>query len=213
MPLYRVQCSRNTSTGTISNTLYFIGGTQGSSPEPAEMDEIADRIDAAFSAMASQLARLATDDVTLLMYDMADPEPRVPVDERVITPTVTTGTSQLPFEVQICLSYRAAYQSGDPRGRFRGRQYLGPLRVASMTNVTASGSGPRPSETLIDNVLDFGEALATPVGSEPIVWVMYSPTDNEPRLIVETWCDNAPDTMRSRGVQVTTRTTRAVVQP
>jgi hypothetical protein len=103
-----------------------------------------------------------------------------------------------PREVALCLSYFA----GVNRPRSRGRIYTGPFR--------AQNDGEYATETLLGEVLNFGSALWNANGGSG-TWSVYSPTVQAFAAITNLWCDNAWDTVRSRGLPSTNRVERVPV--
>jgi hypothetical protein len=154
-------------------------------------------------------------DILYKVYDLVDISPRAPIYD--IGNTITPDTTQsLPTEVAICLSYRAALISGFPRGRARGRIFLGPFS----TDVLATGTGGAILESGVETSLAAaGGALIAAGEALGARWVVFSPTSAgaEPwsagdltlaTLPVDNgWVDNAFDTQRSRGLNATSRTT------
>jgi hypothetical protein len=67
---------------------------------------------------------------SITCYNLADPKPRIPQDERAIT--ITPEGTTLPTECAINLGFRAAPQLGVPKQRFRGRVMAGPLAQAAI---------------------------------------------------------------------------------
>jgi hypothetical protein len=131
-------------------------------------------------------------------YNLADPEPRVPV----YTSTFAVGPSSadsLPTEVSLCLSLHAEFVSGSPNARRRNRKYLGPF-------VIGSNSDGRPGNDLVECVLmSARDLLAASEASASWDWVTWSPTASQEHEVVGGWVDNAWDTQRRRGLDPTLR--------
>jgi hypothetical protein len=190
----------------MSNTLYFVG-----LPGPSVEDDIAEidgRLQAFYNAIDNLIYPGAVVGTTMrvLQYNMGDPEPRVPINENTFGITVS-GSAAYPSDVCICLSYHGDYVSGANRARRRGRIYLGPL--IATTAVAVTGQGQRVNPTLVGQILDAAELLAT-TQLTSLLWSMYSETDNQAWPIVECSVDNGFDTRRSRDNRATTRVTRAI---
>jgi hypothetical protein len=123
----------------------------------------------------------------------------------------SAGSDKTPSEVAAVTSWRADYagvlernpDGTRPRARRRARNYLPWLMVFRAADATASGV--RPALTFQQ---DLGHALvnlrtaADAVGHPLAVW---SRVDWQTRIAVEAWADNAFDTIRSRGVDPTSR--------
>lgn len=107
-----------------------------------------------------------------------------------------------PGEVALCLSYAAVTDWETTTARRRGRLFLGPLSVSTIT-------GPRPTQTLITAALDLGVALEA-AAAPGEVWQVYSTVDQVGATIQSISVDNAWDTQRRRGLSPTTREVRTV---
>jgi hypothetical protein len=192
MPLYRAQVTTEQSAGIprdhFSNTIHFndIGPT-------SDPDNIAQDTAQAFADFNTSPA--GWDRYRCKLYDLADPEPRNPVAEQVVT-VVPAGTPNGPREVVLCLSF----YSQQNRPRWRGRLYLGPWALPY---------AERPTDPFMTQCLDLATALGN-VGGVDVDWCVYSTMDNAARPITNAWCDNEWDTMRSRGMRATARMNRAI---
>lgn len=143
------------------------------------------------------------------VYDREAPEPRAPLASVPFTlGAVTGGTTQMPLETAVCLSFQGARASGQPQARRRGRIYLGPLQSNAIT--MSLNNTPVPNSTFITDVLDAAEALYDNLVGDGFVWTVWSSVNNSPTIITECWMDNALDNQRRRELPATTRTTRVV---
>jgi len=151
---------------------------------------------------------------TVKIYDMRDALPRLPEFEGTIDLTPLAG-SMHPSEVAICLSFKAAYVSGVPNARRRGRVFLGPVvEVASRSIVDGQS---RIAQTVIDDICDAAAVMedgTVIAGGLAVKWAVYSPKTDETETIddsfndvLDGWVDNAWDTQRRRGAAATSRTT------
>lgn len=140
------------------------------------------------------------------VYDMDAPEPRVPViDEGLGASNATpSGSKNLPSEVAICASFRAAAASGSPAARRRGRVYLGPLADGCVTTGTTAPA--RPNTSALTTVAQVCDRLAE-ASTANVLWTVYSRVDNQWRNVVAGWVDDAFDTQRRRGQSAVSRTT------
>lgn len=210
MALIRAQVRLSYFSGlpedVVTNTLYFITG--GVPATPAELDDIAARIESAYSEWGPWLGaplRRGTDLSEIRMYDMADPEPRVPVYTHVWTLPAASAATCLPLECSAVLSFHAAYTSGVPNARRRGRIYLGPLIASASASGTAS-TFPQVVSTLVTDIVAGAVLLGTDV-TEVVTWAQYSPTTGLASPVEGGWVDNEFDTQRRREARATTRTT------
>lgn len=137
------------------------------------------------------------------VYDLADPEPRVPVlDESLGLTTATTFSGRnLPGEVALGVSYLSEPVSGVSAARRRGRIYLGPLRE---TVSDGAADGPaRPGAAVRLQISLAASGLASgPLGCR---WCVWSRTNDAFYEVESGYIDNAYDTQRRRGVAVTSR--------
>lgn len=136
-------------------------------------------------------------------YNLDDSMPRTPVYENSIALTMT-GAIPLPPEVACCLSFRATYTSGVPKGRRRGRVYLGPFNT---TNVDSNG---RPASALRSAISTAAGALLTSSqASTTTVWQVHSQFvgESSTQNVVGGWVDDDWDIQRRRGLELTTRST------
>lgn len=134
------------------------------------------------------------------LYNLDDPEPRVPILSRGVefTPADAPG---LPTEVSLVVSFQADPEAGQVQARRRGRIYLPWMRESS--NVLG-----RPSSVVIDDVAAaYTEFLANSDDAANVDWVVWSPTAEASFGVSTGWVDDAWDTQRRRGFSATTRTT------
>lgn len=133
-------------------------------------------------------------------YDLDDPTPRAPVLIKTLS-WGAQGTSALPHEVALCVSFQAAKLSGVPQASRRNRIFLGPL-AASISGTTTG----RPAGGDLDFIRDlFDDLLDTSGTAAAWNWVTYSGKLGTSAPIDNGWIDNAFDTQRRRGVQPTSR--------
>ncbi len=128
-------------------------------------------------------------------YNMDDPKPR-PV-KAFAPPLAMTNPNAGTMgvrEVALCLSYYS--ERNLPRQR--GRIFIGPFISGDMSL--------RPPIDRITALQSLATGLAN-VGGVDVDWSLYSPTTGGLSKITNYWIDNEWDTMRSRGLRATTRTT------
>lgn len=201
MATFRAQVCLMPDTGlaadAATNTWYFGADTQlGETNMKAALNQ--------FYVSVSPLLSSLIDDTTseVKWYDMADPEPRDPVDTTPLT-GLTLSSGSIPTEVALVLSFQAEKVSGLNQKRRRGRIFLGPL---------GDFAGDRPATPLVQLVRDAGSALLLEssnggVGTTEFTWLQHSPTDGLYNEIDSGWVDNEFDTQRRRGRIATERIT------
>ena len=105
-------------------------------------------------------------------------------------------------EVALCLSFAA--NKSDPTER--GRVYLAPqIKVGTPT----IGVATRPSQAAMDWALDFyrvANASFPDIGGVGVEFGIYSPTSGKFTKATQAWVDDEWDTVRSRQLKATTRT-------
>ncbi len=196
MALYRFQVSRlrsgDLSRDYVMNTLYYeLDDPQFTTPLSI-CEALVQEVYGVAAITPSGYTQLRCS-----AYLMSDPEPR---PERAFKQNLAVPTAAVlpgPREVALCLSYYA--DRNLPRQR--GRIYVGPHYQLDT----------RPSTTVIANVMALGNRIAL-VGGIGASWVIYSPTTGISRDITNYWVDNEWDTVRSRGLDATTRS-NATVSP
>jgi hypothetical protein len=194
----------------IINTFAFGTATPGA-PSEADLTSITNSIIDFYAGATSPgptLASFMTNFLTNLakhevrLYDLALPPGAPPVRTTQFALAVTSG-QQLPAEVSLCLSFKAAPQAGVAAGRLRGRIYLGPLSTAVLG--VSQNSDIRPATGVQNALADAGLRLAGAAGHDLSV---YSRTLGVLNPVTELWVDNAFDTQRRRGSKPTSRVTR-----
>jgi hypothetical protein len=196
----------NLPEDVATNTMYFI--TAGVPATEGELDDIAARIGSFYAAFDENIAAIVSrsvDAVEIRMYDMADPEPRVPVRTDNFQLAAPAGATNLPLEVSCVISFHAAFESGVPNARRRGRFYIGPLTSAS-ANFGSATVMPAPHADLITKLVAGAVLLGTDV-TEVVTWAQYSPTLGIASPVQGGWVDNEFDTQRRRQARSSARTT------
>lgn len=131
------------------------------------------------------------------VYDMADAMPRPIKATGAWAQGLADNASSAsgPREVTLCLSYYS--QRNLPR--FRGRIHIGPWVAVSLPE--------RPPQTIIDAVVNVGTGLKN-IGGIDVDWGLISATRGGAfSKVTAGWVDNEWDTIRSRGLRATSRTT------
>ena len=142
---------------------------------------------------------------TIEYYDLDDPQPRQPIATYTFDFSGALPGNSLPAEVACVVSSRAAYESGSPPARRRGRFYLGPFQ-GNAVEVTG-----KIKNSVVDDIATaaqtFYQAVDAGGNAEAVV---YSQVDGVGRPIVQTWVDNEWDIQRRRGGIATYRNTLGV---
>lgn len=166
-----------------------------------------------YETIGAELSAGLAGTLAMKVYDLEEPQPRVPILEG--TGAFTPGAGQsLPSECAIVLSYRAPTFSGGSPGRRRGRIFIGPLDAG----VLADDDGNTfVSSTAAGDIRTAAQGLLAESDPAAASWAVFSPTTAGPEPwttgellaatldVVGGHVDNAFDTMRSRGVEPTTR--------
>ncbi len=126
------------------------------------------------------------------VYNMADALPRPVKAQSAWAQGRSTAAGTVPREVALCLSYFSERNIK----RFRGRLYVGPFPFAE----------ERPNGPQVDGVKALATAMAN-IGGIDVDWGLWSPTRGAFSKITAGWVDNEWDTIRSRGLKPTTRST------
>lgn len=132
---------------------------------------------------------------------------------------VANSLQSFPPEMAMCLSFRGDIAGLNeevgatrPISRRRGRIFLGPFALG-VTNTTGQCLFPNAiCDLVIDDYIAFINALTDPSDITNLRHVLYSPTSSQTHEIIHAWVDNAPDTIRSRGLAPTFRGEADIVQ-
>jgi len=148
-------------------------------------------------------------------YDLTDPSPRAPIATQDYSLT-SSSSAAFPAEVAIVLSYRASIGSGENVKRARGRIFLGPLAVATSSSTVGD---VRVDSSVRSTIVGAAHTMQDALIVAGVPWVTFSPTTAGPppwselaltsaaRIVQHGYVDDAFDTMRSRGLPPSTRTT------
>ncbi len=136
-------------------------------------------------------------------YNMLTPPPRVPITNNISIAAGTAGTTGLPNEVSVCLSFRGNPPILPSR---RGRLYIGPL-VNNVGVIVVASNVPRVAPAMRADLLAAAQALGTSVQAIPgdVNWVIYSPTNLTTVGVTWAWIDDDFDTQRRRQQSTLTR--------
>lgn len=204
----------NVPEDTVINTFHFI--TPGPVVTDAEYADISTRLADFYllpgGVLNRSIGNYIGDHISrvplgckIKLYNLADLKPRPIRYEGAFTMAdPESAILDLPGEVALCLSYRAAAPPGVPIARTRGRVYVGPFHANAVTMNNAGDT--RPASALITSMRDRGFQLT--LAGEVIgaaKWAVYSTIDNVARAVISGWVDDAFDTQRRRGSKATTR--------
>lgn len=184
-----------------TNTWHF--STSGLPLDAAAADAIHAGLDAFYQSVDTYLASVLANPVAMKFYDLDDPKPRPPKQERAMV--LNYGSAATAEESAICLSFAGAPAAGVPAGRRRGRIFLGPL-TTGLTQIVEGRV--RVFDAAQAAIALAGDALLQAHGPEdPYKWSVYSVTDDAMIPVTRGWVDNAFDTVRSRGPKPSGRAT------
>lgn len=127
-------------------------------------------------------------------YEVSPGPDGPPVGEAVINLGLAPA-SVIPREVALCLSYFAGVNTP----RTRGRIFLN-------ASIGLNGAGVRPNATALARALALVPKFAA-LGGVDVNWVVHSPTAQANPGVTNAWCDDEWDTVRSRGLRSTMRST------
>lgn len=200
-----IPAQNNLPEDVVVNTLHF--GITTVPPPGASLDLVAAAVTTFFASIYGGRISDAylPGSAVIRMYDLLDPQPRVPIYEEAADYGAPSASVALPSEVALCLSFHGTFESGEPNARRRNRIYLGPFTEAD--NDSSTDNISRPSAGLLADIDDAASnLLIASGGSAAWQWDVYSPTEDASHAVVAGWVDNAWDTQRRRGRRPTART-------
>lgn len=151
--------------------------------------------------LSKWLSRAASKSV-VKVYDLAEPMPREPSLHPFTLGASSMGVvAEMPAEVALCASFYATRNLP----RQRGRLYIGPFSVPATVDDTAQVERAIPSSSLIGSLAGSLKRLIAKPDTGPRFSV-WSPSDQQSRIVTNGWVDNAWDTQRRRGQDATLRT-------
>lgn len=183
----------------VVNTFHHIVADDGDAAAATGASQVQGALVTFYTAIDQMLANTITFSHTMKTYTLAHALPRAPI----VTGTLTLGalgSTALPAEIAMCLSYRAAQESGVPVARTRGRIFIGPLSNQWLGTTVAGDV--RPLAANATTLRSAGIALANAAGPD---WCVWSPTTLTARPIIEVSTDDAFDIQRRRGAEPTVR--------
>lgn len=166
--------------------------------------EIKAMLKAFYDAWATNRSSLYVwENTRIKSYDMGEAKPRVPTHDELLGLSSSAGTTSLPQEVSLCLSFQATKGSGLNQRRRRGRVYLGPF----VTNANQGTTG-RPDSTFLTSINTAAQTLLnTSNTSSGVAWVVISEATGTAigNGVDNGWVDNAWDSQRRRGNEPSSR--------
>ena len=150
-------------------------------------------------------AAVAKNGHAIKFTDILGAAPNYPFSETSFDLDVQPVGTQLPREVSMVTSFQSSRVAGLTQSRRRGRLYIGPL------NVTTLSSAGDPQSTFRLGLVNATEALKTAVDAlgapQSVTWVVWSDANQDAVPVLNGWVDSAWDTQRSRGKQSVERFT------
>lgn len=179
------------------NTFHFddSGGTGDPADIAANLATFYNQIRGLYSSDVAQ------NDHVLKVYDLDDPQPRVPVVEDTFDFSTAPTGSPLPHQVSICASFQGTRISGVAQASRRGRVYIGPLSTSMVT------TGGRVLTGAITDLNTAMENLQSDSIADNLPWGVWSRVLGELATVNNGWVDNSFDIQRRRQRQPVTRTT------
>jgi hypothetical protein len=210
MPTYFVQAALHTSTSipedNIVNTWTFSGDGTGTTVGDGEA--IVDALSAFYIALTDEslLSEHFFGGIEFFIYEPVLQAPFTLGSPVFYFFNQTLGGSGngFPAEVAICLSWAAGPAVGVPANRRRGRIYVGPIALTAGTGDPAVRVTQAAQDFILDAYVELANTVG-PLGLPPVIW---SRTEGTVFFVERSWCDNAFDTVRSRGERASARSTR-----
>lgn len=205
MGLVRTQVVRHLLPGdperdAIVNDVWHTIGTGPGPVFPVDYDNHANEMLALFSGQATGSGRTflaySYSGLTIKVYEMSDPKPRVPRSTRTYTPS-TYGSGFGPRESACCLSYYHLHPSIKTE---RGRIYVGPFNASDMTEHVPLA--------MMQQILDLGHGLFD-IGGENVAHVVWSHKLQTSSVVQNYWVNSNWDVQRSRDTKEIQRITLA----
>lgn len=175
---YRVQTRMAYDAGPLNdgsvNTMHFMSDEVGSLAD--DLLDLVTGVGAAYQAFDQNLSENLSGALDIFIYDMEDPPQRVPaeINNVVLTPAATANANQLAVVVGLDCSQI----SGQPRGRRRGRLYIGPVSGGADTDDVGDVIVSTAVRDSIGNA--FGAwipTFPTPTSLSTITWCVFSVSD------------------------------------
>lgn len=219
-----VIASRQSSTGLakdrFENVWHFLDTTAASLSTVCKtaFDKIWDFYQTAGGSGPSKVADFIShtmgEVITLTAYNRADAVPRPEVGNATFVYT-TPGSSDMPEEVALCISYYTDRNLASKRGRL----YIGPLNIGAINALVNDPARPKPSFVSAlaaagGRCKIIGDPAITPTfttinvagTSTGTAWALYSPTLGTYAAVLHGWVDDEWDGQSRRRVEASSRT-------
>lgn len=134
--------------------------------------------------------------ITVKAYDLQGTKPVYPAGEHTIN-AGAVADSNTPRDIAVCLSFYA----GQNQKRKRGRLYI-PFHWLGQTSTALSKSVGGSTRSKVAALVSTFAGL----GGADVDWIVWSQKDATGRAVSNYWVDDEWDTVRSRGLRSTTRT-------
>jgi hypothetical protein len=194
MPVWRLQASVwNDSTlprDAMTITPHFNDAGVGTDPQGL-CEDLAEGLNGYYSGVVGGRQ------ITVKAYDAQGTAPVYPQGEATLN-LGAAPPSYMPREIAVCLSFFS--ERNIPRRR--GRLYV---PMAAIPTGTAGLDG-RPGAGTRGVIAQLAPILQG-LGGADVDWCVFSRMDGVARPVTDWWVDDEWDTIRSRGLRPTTRTT------
>lgn len=138
--------------------------------------------------------------IEVKLYDAEAAAPRDLLGTHRVNWGNTGSPGNVPRELSLCLSFYGEHNRPSERGRIYIPYYL----------LGAAVPGERPGAAALDRVVAFATEPNNSfpdVGGLDVKWVVWSRKNRAAHDVTAGWCDDEWDTVRSRGLRPSTRTT------
>jgi hypothetical protein len=141
--------------------------------------------------------------VKLYIEDFSPGQPHPPVASATWGNVGGFLPAKGPGEIGLCLSYYASQNTK----RWRGRLYLQYGWLAQHQVTPPGNPGVRPVASDLVAAMDFATVVLKPSNANGWRWCVASTVDKTYRQVLNYWCNDEWDIIRSRGLRETTRQT------
>lgn len=222
MAIIRATVVLNKKSGIPADASRNVWHFSADDTDATTLAQIADGLEDFYNAIATKLGNSVATTAGAHRVELAevgfDSVSPILATVAFATPLVPSTSFQLPNEVAICLSFRAAIDGVPeeegltrPRSRRRGRVFLGPLH-SSVVFSEATTQDPVVDVSVRELILDAYDTAHDQwdFGTLNIRHTVFSRTDGNNRIVEQVSVDNEFDTQRRRGQKPTLRMSRSV---